>query len=158
MFLIILHLKHKTLLYEVKFFIFINIKCSNSWLKNFEFWVKLDILKSAVWALKVDINKKISLNIAAFYALDVKLSRTSLIFICFDLLWFMSNPWRFRFMQLSSELAAPILDRFQKKNSDLCFSIRSFKFWVRHMVSFRCRTVHHTYCTSWRLNNLIIND
>ena len=33
-FLIISHLKPKTLLYKVEFFIYINFKCSNSWLEN----------------------------------------------------------------------------------------------------------------------------
>ena len=49
--LIVLHLKPKTLLYYVEFFIYINIKCPNSWLKNFLFSVKWVIFESAVWAL-----------------------------------------------------------------------------------------------------------
>ena len=53
-----------------------------------------------------------------------------MIFICFDLFWFDSNLRRIRFIELSSELDAPILDQFQKKFGFCDFSIRSFKFWV----------------------------
>ena len=42
-FLIVLHLKPKTLLYSVEFFIYINFECPNSLLKNSLFSVKLDI-------------------------------------------------------------------------------------------------------------------
>ena len=55
--------------------------------------------------------------------------------------WFDSNLRRNPFIKLSSELAAPILDRFKKKFVFCIFSIRSFKFWVRRLVSFRSRTV-----------------
>ena len=37
MFFIVLHLKPKTLLYLVELFIYINLKCPNSWLKNIKF-------------------------------------------------------------------------------------------------------------------------
>ena len=36
-----------------------------------------------------------------------------MIFICFDLFWFDSNLWRNCFIELSSELSTPVLDRFQ---------------------------------------------
>ena len=41
----------------------------------------------------------------------------------------------------------PILDRFQKNFGFCLFSIRSFKFWVRRMVSFRRMTVYFTILT-----------
>ena len=52
-----------------------------------------------------------AIDIAPEYALDVKRSKTSLIFICFDLSQIFG---RNRFIELSSELNAPILDRGQK--------------------------------------------
>ena len=38
-----------------------------------------------------------------------------LFLFCFDLFWFESNLRRIHFIELSSELEAPILDRFKKK-------------------------------------------
>ena len=69
-----------------------------------------------------------------------------MIFICFDLFWFDSNLRRIRFIELSSGLGTPILDRFQKNLVFVFFSIRSFKFLGRRMVSFRWRTVY------WMMN------
>ena len=65
-----------------------------------------------------------------------------MIFICFDLFWF---DWILRrncFIELSSELSAPVLDRLKKKIGFCVFSIRYFKFWVRRLVSFRWWTVY----------------
>ena len=44
-----------------------------------------------------------------------------MIFICFDLFWFDSNLRRIRFIELSSELDAPILETDFKKNLDFVF-------------------------------------
>ena len=67
-----------------------------------------------------------------------------MIFICFHffLIRFDSNLQRICFIELSNELVAPILDRFQKIFGFCVFSIRSFKFWVRRMVSFQYSTVY----------------
>ena len=65
-----------------------------------------------------------------------------MIFICFDLFWFDSNLRRIRFIELSNELAAPILNRFQNFFGFCVFYISSFKFWVRRLVSLRWRTVY----------------
>ena len=60
-----------------------------------------------------------------------------MIFIFF---WFNSNLWKNYFIELSSELGAPILEQGQKNFWD--FSIRSFKFLDSRLVSFRCIPVY----------------
>ena len=65
----------------------------------------------------------------------------SLIFICYQLFWFDLNLRRNFFIEPSSELGAPILDR-GKKNRFRDFSIRSFKFLGRRLVSFWCIPVY----------------
>ena len=70
--------------------------------------------------------------------------------------WFDSNLRRIRFIELSSELEAPILDRFQIFFWFCVFSIRSFKFWLRHMVSFRWRTVNYIRCLKHRKYDIVL--
>ena len=67
----------------------------------------------------------------------------SLIFICFDFSLFNSNLRRNHFIELSKELGAPILDRGQKNFQFGHFSIWSFKFLDRRLVSFRCIPVYY---------------
>ena len=108
---------------------------------KYPIWLKIEIFWVSSLSTKCLYKWKILLIIAAFQALDVKRKNTSLIFICFDLFWLDSNLRRIRFIELSSELGTPILDRFQKNFGFCVFSIRSFKFLGRRMVSFRWRTV-----------------
>ena len=62
--------------------------------------------------------------------------------IDFHLFWFASNLQRNRFIELLCELGAPILGRGQKNFRFWDFLIRSFKFLVRCMFSFRCIPVY----------------
>ena len=65
-----------------------------------------------------------------------------MIFICFNVFWFNSNLWINRFIELSSELGAPIIDWGQNFFRFGDFPIRSFKFMDRSLVSFRCIPVY----------------
>ena len=61
--------------------------------------------------------------------------------IDFDLFWFNSNLQRNCFIELSSELGAPILDWGQNIFRFGDFLIRSFKFLDRRLVSFQSQRI-----------------
>ena len=61
---------------------------------KYHIWLKIcNFLVSSLCTESCD-NWTFLLKIASVYALDVKRSKTSLIYICFDLFWFDSNPRR----------------------------------------------------------------